>query len=155
MGLSHFEDVAKYLAYLREHPEEVKQLVRDLLISVTRFFRDPSAFGTLESDVIAPLVDGKDGDVPLRVWVPGCASGEEAYSIAILLLERQRAAEKPGRLQIFATDVDEQALEVARQGIYPDGISADVLRGHRLAWRFFTRGSMNRLGRSASRCAKP
>ena len=126
MGLSHFENVAEYLAHLREHPEEVKQLARDLLISVTRFFRDPDAFSTLETEVIAPLIQAKDADAPLRVWVPGCATGEEAYSIAMLLLEHQTAAQNPCRLQIFATDVDEQALEVARRGIYPEGISADV-----------------------------
>ena len=137
MGLSHFENVADYLAHLREHPEEVKQLARDLLISVTRFFRDPDAFSTLETEVIAPLIQAKDADAPLRVWVPGCATGEEPYSVAMLLLEQQTAAQNPCRLQIFATDVDEQALEVARQGIYPEGISADV-SPERLA-RFFTR----------------
>ena len=137
MGLSHFENVAEYLAHLREHPEEVKQLARDLLISVTRFFRDPDAFSTLETEVIAPLIQAKDADAPLRVWVPGCATGEEPYSVAMLLLEQQTAAQNPCRLQIFATDVDEHALEVARQGIYPEGISADV-SPERLA-RFFTR----------------
>ena len=137
MGLSHFDNVAEYLAHLREHPEEVKQLARDLLISVTRFFRDPDAFRTLETEVIAPLIQAKDADAPLRVWVPGCATGEEAYSVAMLLLEQQTAAQNPCRLQIFATDVDEQALEVARRGIYPEGISADV-SPERLA-RFFTR----------------
>ena len=137
MGLSHFENVADYLAHLREHPDEVKQLARDLLISVTRFFRDPDAFSTLETEVIAPLIRAKDADAPLRVWVPGCATGEEPYSLAMLLLEQQTAAQKPCRLQIFATDVDEQALEVARQGIYPESIAADV-SPERLA-RFFTR----------------
>ena len=93
MGLSHFDDVAEYLAYLREHPEEVKQLARDLLISVTRFFRDPEAFSTLATDVIAPLIRAKDADSPLRVWVPGCATGEESYSLAMLLLENQATAQ--------------------------------------------------------------
>jgi len=137
MGLSHFENVVEYLAHLREHPEEVKQLARDLLISVTRFFRDPDAFSTLETEVLAPLIRAKAADAPLRVWVPGCATGEEAYSVAMMLLEQQTVAQNPCRLQIFATDVDEQALEVARRGIYPEGISADVSR-ERLA-RFFTR----------------
>jgi len=137
MGLSHFDNVADYLAHLREHPEEVKQLARDLLVSVTRFFRDPDAFSTLETEVIAPLIQAKGADAPLRVWVPGCATGEEPYSVAMLLLEQQTAAQDPCRLQIFATDVDEHALEVARQGIYPAGISADV-SPERLA-HFFTR----------------
>jgi len=137
MGLSHFEDVAEYLAHLREHPDEVKQLARDLLISVSRFFRDPEAFRTLETEIIAPLIQAKDTVAPLRVWVPGCATGEEPYSVAMLLLEHQTAARSPCRLQIFATDVDEQALEVARRGIYPKDISADI-SPERLA-RFFTR----------------
>ena len=130
-------NVAEYLAHLREHPEEVKQLARDLLVSVTSFFRDPDAFSTLETEVIAPLIQAKDADAPLRVWVPGCATGEEPYSVAMLLLEHQTAAQNPCRLQIFATDVDEHALEVARRGIYPEGIAADV-SPERLA-RFFTR----------------
>ena len=137
MGLSHFDNVAEYLAHLREHPEEVKRLARDLLVSVTRFFRDPDAFSTLETEVIAPLIQAKDADAPLRVWVPGCATGEEPYSLAMLLLEHQTAAQNSCRLQIFATDVDEHALEVARRGIYPEGIAADV-SPERLA-RFFTR----------------
>jgi len=137
MGLSHFRNVAEYLAHLREHPEEVKQLARDLLISVTRFFRDPDAFSTLETEVITSLIKAKDADAPLRVWVSGCATGEEPYSVAMLLLEHQAAAQDPCRLQIFATDVDEQALDIARRGIYPEGISADV-SPERLA-RFFTR----------------
>ena len=137
MGLSRFDDVAEYLAHLREHPEEVQRLARDLLVSVTSFFRDPEAFSTLEAEVIAPLIQSKDADAPLRVWVPGCATGEEPYSLAMLLLEHQTAAQSSCRLQIFATDVDERALAVARRGIYPEGIAADVTPG-RLA-RFFTR----------------
>jgi len=104
---------------------------------MTNFFRDPDAFSTFETEVIAPLIQAKDADAPLRVWIPGCATGEEPYSVAMLLLEHQTAAQNPCRLQIFATDVDERALEVARRGIYPEGISADV-SPERLA-RFFTR----------------
>ncbi len=136
LGLSHFESLAGFLAHLRDHPEEVKQLARDLLISVTRFFRDPEAFRTLETEAIAPLMQAKNVDAPFRVWVPGCATGEEAYSIAMMLLERQAESHNPCRIQVFATDVDEKALEVARRGIYPAEISADV-SPERLA-RFFT-----------------
>jgi two-component system CheB/CheR fusion protein len=137
MGLTHLQNMADYLAYLREHPDEVKHLGRDLLISVTCFFRDPEAFRTLDADVIAPLVEAKQMDASLRVWIPGCATGEEAYSIAMLLHERLGSAQKSCRLQVFATDVDEDALEVARRGIYPDSISTDV-SPERLA-RFFMR----------------
>ncbi len=137
MGLSRFDNVAEYLAHLREDPVEVQRLARDLLVSVTSFFRDPDAYSTLEAEVIAPLIKAKDADAPLRVWVPGCATGEEPYSLAMLLLEHQSAAQSSCRLQIFATDVDESALAVARRGTYPEGISADV-SSERLA-RFFTR----------------
>ncbi len=136
LRLSHFDNVADFVAHLREHPDEVKQLARDLLISVTRFFRDPEAFHILENEVIAPLVQAKDSDGPLRVWVPGCATGEEPYAIAMLLLEHQMETQDPRRVQIFATDVDERALEVARRGVYPADISVDV-SPERLA-RFFT-----------------
>ena len=138
MGLNHFESLAEYLAHLRAHPEEVKQLARDLLISVTSFFRDPESLQALAKNVVVPLVQTKSADSPLRVWVPGCATGEEAYSLAMLLLEELARAQKSCRLQVFATDVDEEALATARQGIYPESISADV-SPERLA-RFFTKG---------------
>jgi len=137
MGLNHIERPADYLAHLREHPEEVKQLARDLLISVTSFFRDPEAFRALDTEVIAPLVAASEPDAPLRVWVPACATGEEAYAIAILFLERLALAQKSCRLRIFGTDVDEDALRLARQGVYPESIAADVSAA-RLG-RFFTR----------------
>jgi two-component system CheB/CheR fusion protein len=137
MGLNHFQDLDEYTAHLRAHPEEVKQLACDLFISVTSFFRDPDAFRALEAEALVPLIRAKDGDASLRVWVPSCATGEEAYSLAILLLENMAAAQKSFRVQIFATDVDEDALEAARQGVYPESIAADV-SPERLA-RYFTR----------------
>jgi two-component system, chemotaxis family, CheB/CheR fusion protein len=137
MSLYHFNQIADYLASLREHHDEVKQLFRDLLISVTNFFRDPEAFQALETGVIAPLVRAKEPDAPLRVWSAGCATGEEPYSLGMLLLEQLAAEQKSCPLQIFATDVDEAALEVARQGTYPEIISADV-SPERLG-RYFTR----------------
>jgi two-component system CheB/CheR fusion protein len=126
-----------YLAYLREHPDEVEHLVKDLLISVTSFFRDPEALQVLEMQVIAPMVQAKDADAPLRVWIPGCATGEEPYSIAMLLLEQLTAAQKSCNLQIFASDIGEDALEIARQGVYPESIVADV--SPKRLGRFFTR----------------
>ncbi len=136
MGLSHFYDLGEYLAFLRDHPEEVQRLTRDCLVSVTSFFRDPEAFGVLESKAIAPLIAGlKSGDA-LRVWVPCCATGEEAYSIAMVFLEQMSAHQKNCQLQVFATDVDLPALETARQGIYPESVAAGV-SPERLA-RFFT-----------------
>lgn len=137
MGLHQIEQMSAYLNLLREHPEEIKQLSRDLLISVTSFFRDAEAYHILESQVLPTLIQAKDNEAPLRVWISGCATGEEAYSLAMLLIEQLVAAQKSCRLQIFATDVDEDALETARQGVYPESIAADV-SPERLA-RFFTR----------------
>jgi two-component system CheB/CheR fusion protein len=136
MGLNHTDNTPDYLAFLRNHPDELKQLVKDLLVSVTSFFRDPEAFQQLAGQVIAPLVEGKEDDAVIRVWVPGCSTGEEPYSLAILLQEQVEASDKCCRVQIFATDVDEDALAVARQGLYPDSIATDV-SPHRLA-RYFT-----------------
>jgi two-component system, chemotaxis family, CheB/CheR fusion protein len=137
MGLNHLDSIPKYLAFLRDHPDEVKLLLKDLFISVTSFFRDPEAFEELASQVIAPLVQSKGADDVIRVWVPGCATGEEAYSLVIVLLEQLAAAGKHCTLQVFATDVDRDALDVARRGTYAEAIAADVTP-ERLA-RYFTR----------------
>lgn len=139
MTLSHFERIADYLAFLRDHPDELRHLSRDLLINVTNFFRDPEAWQALASLVIAPLVRAKESDTPIRVWCVGCATGEEPYSLAILLLEQLAATQKVCPIQIFATDIDDDSLDAARQAVYPDSISADV-SPERLA-RFFTRVS--------------
>jgi two-component system CheB/CheR fusion protein len=137
MSLLHLDKIADYLDYLREHPDEVKQLFRDLLISVTNFFRDPEAFQALETEVVAPLVRVKEFDAPFRIWSAGCATGEEPYSLGIMLLEQLAAEKKSCKVQIFATDVDEAALEAGRHGVYPDTISTDVSL-ERLG-RYFTR----------------
>src|SRR5262249_33212384 len=126
MGLHHINSVGEYLTYLREHPEEIKQLNRDLLISVTSFFRDPEMYRALTKDAIAPLIQAKNPDATIRVWVPGCATGKEVYSFVILLFEEMAKAQKNFRLQVFGTDLDEAALDVGRLGIYPDSIEADV-----------------------------
>ncbi len=137
MTLLHLDDLSAYGVYLREHPQETNNLCKDLLISVTRFFRDPDAFELLATQVLALLVEGKEADTPFRIWIPGCATGEEAYSLGMLLMEQLRAARKSVPIQIFASDADEDALRVARLGKYPISISADVSPA-RLE-RFFTR----------------
>jgi two-component system CheB/CheR fusion protein len=137
MGLNHIEHLKDYLNHLRHGPDEIKQLAKDLLISVTSFFRDPESFRMLETHAVVPLVQARDAHESLRVWVPGCATGEEAYSIAMLFSEQLNLAQKSCRLQVFATDVDESAMEVARHGIYPESILGD-LQPARLA-RFFTK----------------
>jgi PAS domain S-box-containing protein len=134
MNLHHLEGIPEYLAFLAGHPEEVNRLARDLLISVTSFFRDREAFQALKVQA-SQLVQARDATDALRVWVPGCATGEEAYSITMLLIEQLEAAHKTCRLQVFATDVAGDALEVARRGCYPENITADV-SADRLA-RFF------------------
>jgi two-component system CheB/CheR fusion protein len=137
MGLRHVERLADYLGVLRADEGELDKLAKDLLISVTSFFRDPEMFEVLETQVIPELLRDRPADAALRVWVPGCATGEEAYSIAMLLIEQLAASHTACPLQIFATDLDADALEVARRGVYPASIQEDVTPG-RLA-RFFTR----------------
>lgn len=136
MALHRLTDVGAYLHYVREHPPEATALYQDLLIHVTRFFRDPDSFRSLQAHALHEIAIAGTQE-PIRIWVPGCASGEEAYSVAIALTEvagEQRAARK---VQIFATDVSERAIEQARNGTYPATISADV-SPERLK-RFFTR----------------
>ncbi|ADE15004.1 PAS sensor protein [Nitrosococcus halophilus Nc 4] len=126
LGLHHIEDMSRYLNFLRDNSTEATQLFKDLLIGVTGFFREEEAFKVLEEQVIAKLVQKKSVDAPIRVWVPACSTGEEPYSIAILLTEQIQAAKKNCPLQIFATDIDTEALEIARTGIYPENIAADI-----------------------------
>lgn len=138
MSLRHIDHVLTYVELLRNDPAEVAALFKDLLINVTSFFREPAAWQILQEQVIRRLVAEKDADTPLRVWVPACATGEEAYSIAMVLLEEIHASEKSCCLQVFASDVDVDALEVARAGVYQEGIAAYV-RPERLS-RFFIKG---------------
>jgi len=129
VGLLHLDRETRYLDYLRAHPEEAEALAGDLSIGVTSFFREPEAFEVLERVVVPDLIRRHaeaGGETPVRVWVPGCASGEEAYSITILFLEQFVALGLPVRLQVFATDIDEDAIDVARAGVYPTSIAADV-----------------------------
>lgn len=138
MSLRQITRGGDYLKVLRESSDEVNALFNDLLIQVTRFFREPQSWHTLEREVLTRLVDDADKDTPIRVWVPGCATGEEAYSLAMLLIEVREKAQKNVPIQIFASDLDSQALDFARAGVYPESIAADV-SPERLH-RFFTRG---------------
>lgn len=115
-----------YLARVRSDAGECEALFRDLLINVTRFFRDPEAFEQLRVRVIEPLLRNRPADEDVRVWVPGCSSGEEAYSIAMLFAEAARVGEQPLAVQIFATDIDEQMLAIAREGSYPTSALIDL-----------------------------
>jgi two-component system, chemotaxis family, CheB/CheR fusion protein len=134
--LRSLSSIDEYIHLLRDQPEELTALGNDLLICVTSFFRNPEAWEELRTEVIAKLVEEKQstGD-PIRVWVPGCATGEEAYSLAMLLSEA--VAGRRDRVQLFATDISNNALKVARTGVYSEVISADV-SPERLR-RFFVR----------------
>jgi two-component system, chemotaxis family, CheB/CheR fusion protein len=136
LGLAGFDDIELYLEHLRESPAERQSLVRDLLIGVTHFFRDPEAFEALSKLVISEIIATARPHDKIRVWVPGCATGEEAYSVAIALLEAMESQPRKLGLQLFATDVDEEALQVARAGVYPASVTEHVSES-RLE-RFFT-----------------
>jgi two-component system, chemotaxis family, CheB/CheR fusion protein len=126
MGLHRIESLPSYFERLRDDTDEIKALAADLTINVTGFFRDPEAWSTLSNKVIAPLVRERPTDSSIRVWVPGCSTGEEAYSMAMLIVEHADAVNKTFDLKVFATDVAEGVLAPARAGIYPASISQDV-----------------------------
>src|SRR5206468_2440714 len=138
MALWKIERLGEYASWLDKHPGELETLHHDFLINVTTFFRDPDAFAVLANDVCPRILDERRPDAPVRVWIPGCATGEETYSVAICLLE---AAAKKGAttsFQIFGTDLSLLAIEKARAGVYLENIAADV-SPERLA-RFFVKG---------------
>ena len=130
MSLHGIEDTAVYFRYLKENPSEVHLLFKELLINVTSFFRDPEAFNTLKQNILPALLTEKPAGYVYRVWVAGCASGEEAYSIAIVLQEVLDELREKHTLditiQIYATDLDDDAIAVARAGKYPLNIAQDV-----------------------------
>jgi two-component system, chemotaxis family, CheB/CheR fusion protein len=134
--LRSLSTIDEYIHLLRDKPEELEELGRDLLICVTSFFRNPEAWKELRTEVLEKLVEEKQQtSEPVRVWIPGCATGEEAYSLAMLLSEAVQGRRE--RVQIFATDISNNALKVARAGLYSPVISADVSQ-ERLR-RFFVR----------------
>ena len=136
MAVHQIADLGGYVRFMQQTPVEVEALFRDLLIGVTSFFRDTVAFAEFETKVIPQLfTDNADGSA-IRIWTCGCSTGEEAYSIAILLQEQMDRLKKNYKLQLFATDIDSRAIDQARSGIYPASIAADV-SPERLA-RFFT-----------------
>jgi len=126
MAVHKLSQLADYDRHLREHPMESAALFSDLLIGVTSFFRDQEAFAALESQVIPRIFADKAPTEPIRVWVPACSTGEEAYSLAILLHERMLALNTPRTVRIFATDIDSHAIRTARAGVYPASIADDV-----------------------------
>ncbi len=136
MEVHQVDTMGGYVKYLQQTPVEVEALFRDLLIGVTSFFRDPQAFEVLQTQVIPKLFDGKPAGSTIRAWSTGCSTGEEAYSMAILLQEQLALLRKNYKVQIFATDLDSRAIATARAGVYPASIAHDI-SAERLG-RFFT-----------------
>ncbi|WDQ17286.1 chemotaxis protein CheB [Rhodopirellula sp. P2] len=149
MQILQIPNVAAYLNRMRDDQEESQNLFRELLIGVTAFFRDPESFAKLAAEVIPRIFEGRTASDPVRIWVPGCATGEEAYTLAILCHEyldqlQTRQGDLPSQeslptFQIIASDIDERALAIARQGVYPLGISENVSED-RLKQFFVQRG---------------
>lgn len=126
MVVNNIRYLEGYANFLKNRPEETEALFLDLLISVTNFFRNPRVFDTFQEKVIPELFKGKSVREPVRIWVAGCSTGEEAYSIGILLQEYMQRLEQNFKVQIFATDIDRRSIEKARKGVYPASISDDV-----------------------------
>ncbi|MBV9751262.1 MAG: PAS domain-containing protein [Hyphomicrobiales bacterium] len=137
MQVTRADNLREYYTFLRDTAEEAQALLSDLLISVTTFFRDSETFEAVKSRVLPQLFDAKEPSASIRVWVPGCATGEEAYTIAMLLLEESTKRDVRPGLQVFGSDLDARALAIAREGRYPTAIETDVSED-RLR-RFFSR----------------
>ncbi len=128
MSLHQIDRIAAYVRFLQENPQETELLFRELLIGVTNFFRDPAAWEKMKKEVIPAFLARRPAGRALRAWLPGCSTGEEAYSLAIVFKEALEQAKPSGNvsLQIFATDLDRDAIDKARAGVYPANITADV-----------------------------
>jgi len=137
MGLAHVSRLRDYHGRLCSDDQELHALAKDLLIGVTGFFREPDAWDVLRAKVLPELIRRHGNDDPIRVWMPGCATGEEVYGVAMLAMGATEAAGRGNNLIVFATDVDKEALEVARGGVYPESVVAPIAP-ERLA-RFFAR----------------
>ena len=137
MQVNKTDNFVTYIELLRDSEHEAQALMADLLISVTTFFRDKEVFEAVATQVVPSIFEGRSENDSVRVWIPGCATGEEAYSIAMLLLEEASRREERPPIQVFASDLDNRALSIGREGVYPVAIEADVSQ-ERLR-RFFTR----------------
>ena len=137
MVLHKIDSIEQYVRFLQENPGEVEALFGDLLISVTGFFRDPSSFRALQKKILPRLLRERPANAPLRIWSCGCSTGEEAYSLAIVVSEFLEQANKRIPVQIFASDLNDRGIEKARAGIYHENIVLDV--SHERLRRFFTR----------------
>ena len=126
IGVQELPDLIAYSQFMHDNPVEATALLKDLLISVTNFFRDAEAFAALERDIVPKLFEGKTADDQVRVWVTGCATGEEAYTLTMMLADYAATLANPPQIQVFATDIDEDAIAIARDGYYTINDAADV-----------------------------
>ena len=146
MGLAQIQSITEYATFLRNHPQELDALLKDLLIGVTGFFRDPKVWEALQNNIIPSLMAADNTGAFLRVWVPGCSTGEEAFTMAMILFEACEKAGQPFGSQIFASDIDTRAINTARLGIYPETI-ADSIPPDWLKKYFFHEGTEYRIKR--------
>ncbi|MFH2059436.1 MAG: chemotaxis protein CheB [Pseudomonadota bacterium] len=126
LAVYQIKTLSDYVLYLQKNPDETNLLFKDLIIGVTSFFRDPEAYKILEQDVLPNLLNKKGPDAIIRIWVTACSTGEEAYSLAIILSELKNTIKNYFNIQIFATDIDPDAIAFARQGVYPANIGVDM-----------------------------
>jgi len=146
MAVNDIDSHETYVRYIRETPAEAEALFRELLIGVTSFFRESKAFDVLKAEVFPALIDQMKENETFRAWIPACSTGEEAFSLAIILREYLDDAQKQINIQLFGTDIDEYAIERAREGRFPDSIAADV--SQKRLERFFTKeGTYYRIGK--------
>ena len=151
MAIHQLSGIGDYYELILRQPSEVEILFKEFLISVTRFFRDPEAFSALEKKVIPSMLAKKEEDSSFRIWSPGCSTGEEAYSLAIVLVECMEKLKKRFTLQIFASDIDTEAIETGRKGTYPESIKADVSK-ERLSRYFVKDGNTYSLTKRIKEC---
>src|SRR5262249_30073744 len=137
MVVHKIDRLPEYLKYVQTNPSEIKALYKDMLINVTGFFRNSGVFEAMKTEVFARLLKDRGSETAFRIWTPGCASGEETYSVAIALLEYLGDRASEVTIQLFGTDVSETSIAKARAGVYPENIQADV-SAERLR-RFFTK----------------
>jgi two-component system CheB/CheR fusion protein len=126
MAMASIGDIGVYLSTIRDNPDEIERLAKDMLINVTQFFRDEKTFEALAETIVPGLIKRQPLNTPIRIWDAGCSTGEETYSIAMLFLEEIASARRNVKLQVFASDVDDGALTIARDGLYPESIRRDV-----------------------------
>lgn len=151
MGLNHIDGHKTYVRFLRENPSEVEALFKDLLIGVTNFFRDAESFAVLKTNVLPGLLEQLKEDSTFRAWIPGCSTGEEVYSLAIVLREILDNVPQQINLQLFGTDIDPHAIDKAREGIFPANIAADISQ-NRLKRFFIKEGAFYRIRKEIRDC---